>query len=165
MKDILEFAVNMEKDGISYYEKLAEQSPHKLLSRIFLQLAEEEARHIDAIEAIAARVPYEIHSSVVSQAKSVFAELAEQGAGLVDSPDVRKALAQAYRIAWEAEQESLDLYQRAAQKASDPLAAKVLAELARQEEEHMILVDILFKIMSQPCLTNNEILHEISQLG
>jgi rubrerythrin len=52
-KEIVEAAIRIEKNGLSYYRYLAEAEKRKDIREVFNYLAEEEMRHIAAFEHLA----------------------------------------------------------------------------------------------------------------
>ena len=141
------------KEGIEYYRKLTKQAPHRRLRRIFEVLAEEEERHIHAIYCLIEKRPWGPKSDLIPEAKAAFAAIIDEGFEVDPTTPLAMQYAKAYRHAYEVERKNRDVYLDFAAKArekKDKIAENVFLELADEEARHMILVDILFKTVTEP---------------
>jgi rubrerythrin len=78
--DIFEYAMQMEKDGESFYREVALQTGVRGVKAILTMLADEEVRHYNAIEKMKSAQPVQLAgSTILADAKNVFAQLKESG--------------------------------------------------------------------------------------
>ena len=83
--NVFDFAMQMELDGKSHYEKLAAATSVMGLHNIFIILASDEQKHYDTIEAMKAGGRGAMASSIVlDEAKNVFRGLLKTRGKLAD---------------------------------------------------------------------------------
>jgi rubrerythrin len=77
--NVLDFALEIEREGIELYKKLSDGKIVKELSGIFLFLAEEEKRHYEIVEAWRnnTEVPTLDNVSILGNPENVFKKLSE----------------------------------------------------------------------------------------
>ena len=138
--EILQSAMNMEKDGREFYLKAAQDSKSSLPQNLFEVLAKEEIVHQEVISEI-----YEalksgnqwpdvritpVHSK---NAENIFS------AALKD-PQHQKAASddlEAVGIALKMEEKSFKLYNRRAKESDNPSEAEFYQALAHEEQKHI----------------------------
>lgn len=151
--DIYTFAMQMEKDGETYYRELGEKSRNVGLKRIFTMLADEEVKHFEIIKKLREKValPAAIDSNVLTDVKNIFEEMRagklkfEPGYA-VDTTDETIA----YRKARDVEEKSRKFYLEKAGEVTDTQAALLLKMLAREEDKHYRIMDNLVEFVSKP---------------
>ncbi len=151
--DIYTFAMQMEKDGETYYRALAEKSKNIGLKKIFTMLADEEVKHYEIIKRLREKValPPAIDSDVLADVKNIFEEMRagklkfEPGYA-VDTTDETIA----YRKARDVEEKSRKFYLEKAEETTDPQAVLLLKMLAREEDKHYRIMDNLVEFVSKP---------------
>ncbi len=149
MQDILAFAVEMEQDGIEYYEELAQKAPHEGLAKIFNTLADEERKHITAINELMKENPWRPQSRAVSEAENVFQQLQDEGFTFDNDASAQQQYLSAYQHAWEVEKKSRDFYQEQAESSDEITVKELLSELADQEAKHMVVMETLMKVVER----------------
>ncbi len=139
--EILQSAMNMEKDGREFYLKAAQDSKSSLAKNLFEVLAKEELVHQEVIS--------EIYESLKAgnewpdvQITRVHSENAENifSAALKD-PQQQKAASddlEAVNIALEMEENSFKLYSERAKESDNPAEAKFYQALAHEEQKHVV---------------------------
>ena len=77
--EILEFAIQMEKDGQQFYHELAAKTTHPGIKGVLEKLATEELEHQHAIERIQKGSASITESRVLDKAKNVFQQMKDFG--------------------------------------------------------------------------------------
>lgn len=143
--DTIDFAINMELEGQKYYLGLAELNLDNELHKVFLLLADSEKQHASLLEKYKKNEALNLNDRfVLPEFKSVFQDLKqfrkEHSAKQLD----------AYRIACEQEEKSIELYKNMKSKADSVLEEEIYDYLIQQEEEHLILFEELVKMVTRP---------------
>ena len=143
--NIYEFAMQMEQDGERFYRNLASQSTHSGVTRIMTMLADDEVKHYNIVKALADKTsPTMAKTTILDDAKNVFA-------GIKDSAfDFDGMQIDLYRQAQEIEQRSQDFYTEKAELVTDPVATKILLQIADEERRHYFLLDHIIEFMNRP---------------
>ncbi len=141
----IDFAISMELEGQKYYMDLAELNKDNELHKVFLLLADAEMQHANLLNKFKKKEALILENqSIQPEFKSVFQDLTyfhkETSAKQLD----------AYRIACEQEEKSIELYKNMRSKASNVLEEEIYDYLIRQEEEHLILFEELVKMVTRP---------------
>jgi rubrerythrin len=145
--NIFEFAMKMELDGKAYYEKLAAETAVAGLKTIFVNLAADEQKHYDTIQAIKSGTPGTMaDSAVLEEAKNLFADLIGDK-NIVGS--LKKSL-DGYEHAMKIETDSVRFYEDAAGKESNPDTARILLRIANEEKKHYNIMDNLYDFTLAP---------------
>lgn len=145
--NIIEYALEMEKDGEDYYRNLAAKAGNKGIENIFLALANAEAKHYQAFLQL--RDGLSIPSSdedILSHAKSIFQKMKLDQ----DPLNVQDDQVEAYKKARQIEKESKDFYLQKATELSNPIEKELCLKLAEEEMQHYILLDAMIDFISKP---------------
>lgn len=145
---IFNLALALEREIESFYKQLSEKSESPGLKTIFLQLADDERKHYEAIEALKRGVgDWPMQDSVfLTQADDFFRNLVQEKPSFLGTDD----LPEAYRYAMSVEADSTRLYRKAAESVKAPEARKVLLKIAAEEEKHFNLVENLYNFVNAP---------------
>lgn len=144
--NIFDFAIKMERDGKTFYEKLAENATHPGLQTIFSRLAEDEQKHCDIFLALQGgeKKVAMANSTVLEFAKNVFAALPK------DAGTEIKGDLESYRYAMQIEAESFRLYEDAAKHEKDAGAKELLLKIAAEEHKHFQIIENIFDFTNAP---------------
>jgi len=148
---VFEFAMKMELDGKSYYEKQADEMTHPVLKKIFGELAGDEERHYQIFKGMSAgkKPEYEaaFKTNILATAKNVFQKLSESKAKMDDLPDsVREAWAKALDI----EDKSVKFYREQAGKVPESDQKKIWNSIAAEEQKHWIAINHVVDFIDRP---------------
>ena len=149
---IIEFAMQMEKDGEAFYRKSAEATKEPALKEIFLHLAEEEQRHFRLFKKIlegeleGAESELDGGSRALDGTKNIFVKLTAENGGMVFGDDARLVWNEALKI----EEKAVKLYSEEATKERDPARKKLLDRIAAEERNHVYLIDNILSFMTDP---------------
>ncbi len=145
--DIFDFAINAERQGIRFYNKVAEKFDNKDLKELFQKLAREEAEHVKTFQKIKEKAqkkgevaPFvfedadvdEYVRSIILEGLFPSEEEADKQIESVETP------ASACAMAMQAEKNAILLYSELARLAKDREHKKVLEKLVREEKSHMV---------------------------
>jgi rubrerythrin len=144
--DVVNLAVNIEEDGLAFYQALADAATNPQIKAVFLRLATEEVQHVDDIRA---KIPtegveyltyddaslYDAYTSHLFKT-DVFpeADRAKPHLEMVKSP------IDAIELGMKAESDTIRLYQAAAKACSHPAGTKAFEALVEEEKEHLHLL-------------------------
>ncbi len=141
----IDFAIGMELEGQKYYLDLAELNKDNELHKVFLLLADSEKQHAALLEKFKKKEDLNLEEQFIQpELKSVFKDLK-----LFQKEHSAKQL-DAYRIACEQEEKSIELYKNMRSKANNELEEEIYDYLIHQEEEHLILFEELVKMVTRP---------------
>lgn len=144
---MMDFAIQMEIDGERFYLKQAEVNKDNPLQVVFVRLAKAESRHARLLRNRMADVAGEYADDpLLKDAKTVFSELGalkKDVFGLANQLD-------AYRLAQDLEQKSIDLYTAMLAEATDTKGREIMKFLIGQEQEHYNLLDELITLVTRP---------------
>ena len=145
--NIFDFAMKMEQDGKAYYEVLAADTPVAALKTIFTNLAADEQKHYDAIQAMKKGTEWKMaDTTVLEDTKNLFS-------GLMGDKNIVGSLTKSldgYQHARKIEADSVRFYEEAAGKADNPEAAKLLLKIANEEKKHYNIMDNLCDFVLAP---------------
>ncbi len=156
--DIFEFALEKEKFSEEYYRDLAHRANHAGLRNILTMLADEEAKHYQAIERMRTETPEHVTDvPILDRAREVF----EKMRGAPKKFDFQINEAELYRKACQIEEQSKKFYLERAEEAQDPEQERIFRLLAQEEDKHLYLMESLYSFVSKPesFLENAEMYH------
>lgn len=165
--NIFDFAMQMEKDGKEYYEKLASQSDLPGLKTIFSQLAADEQTHFEIFQQLKAggTLPQQPESKALETAENIFSQLPAAGQTL---KTLGGSLA-AYQHGMKVEASSLRFYEEAAEKEENPEIRALLLKVAEEEQKHFNILENIYQFINAPSeyLPGAEVsnVEEIRQFG
>ena len=142
VKDAIKTAIQMEKDGYSFYKKAAAQTKSEAGKDIFESLAQDEEVHLDVFQKMFEdRIGKEewddlVNSNKKYQDMSVFPKdlKAVEGA----NPDVNDL--DALRMAMETEREAIEFYTDLWTAMSDDDIKRIIDTIIDQEKNHYFLL-------------------------
>ncbi len=149
---ILDYAMQMELDGQTYYEQSAQKMPRPELKQILMTLAEEEVKHYQFFKKLkeggtsVAQGVMDATPSAALQVKNVFRALVDNGQGTMYGDDVRAV----WQKALEVEEKAERLYREEATKEIDPVRKQLLNRIADEEKTHVYLVDNMLSFLADP---------------
>jgi rubrerythrin len=140
----IDYAIGMELEGHEFYTELADSNKDNELHTVFLLLAESELQHAELLKRFREKANIKLEGHFARpEFRSVFTEEQFQR---MNSP---KQL-DAYRFAYEREEESIKLYQSMKMGTDNELEKEIYDFLIRQEEEHLTLFEELVKMVTRP---------------
>jgi len=155
--NIFEYAIQMEKDGETYYRQLAQQTVNKGLKTILTMLADEEVKHYNAIEKMKTTESHMVETTILGDAKNVFVQIQESS----ESFDFEPGQIELYKKAQDIEERSRDFYLEKASQVEEEYQKDILLRLADEEKKHYFLLENIIEFVSRPetWLENAEFSH------
>ena len=145
--NVFDFAMQMEKDGKTHYEKLAAGTPIVGLKNIFSLLAADEQKHFETIQAMKTGANDAMAGSIaLDEAKNVFQ-------GLMNDrtlPGVLKKDLEGYLYAMKVEADSVKLYEDMAKKENRADVVQLLLKIANEEKKHYNIMENLYDFVLAP---------------
>lgn len=144
---MIEFAIQMEDEGEKYYQDQAALNQNIPLGRVFEKLAEAEGRHAALLRNRVGGAQYTLFDDpLLSESKIIFAGMKAYSHEIFAQPGQLEA----YRLAVDLEQRSVDLYLAMKEDAKSPADRELLDWLIRQEKDHLALFDQLEVMLNRP---------------
>jgi rubrerythrin len=144
--DILEFAMQMERDGEEYYRELAQKVDDTGLKNILTMLADDEVKHYQTVKKMKAARPRLVQTKVLSKAKNIFARMKGQGV----EADFGGGQVELYKKAQEIEKKSEEFYTSNASKVKEDYQKELFLALAEEEKKHYFLLGNIIEFVSRP---------------
>lgn len=145
--NIFDYAMQLEKEGESYYRGLFEATQNNGLKSIFGWLADEEAKHYRIFESMKADSrPILTETTILRDAKTVF----EQLKGKHESFHFENVQIEIYKKAQAMETKSRDFYQEKAKAVQDSYQQKLFLQIAEEEKKHYSLLENIIQFVSRP---------------
>lgn len=149
--EALSVAIQLEKDGMAFYEQASLKTASTFGKRMFLSLVEDERRHIEWLnEACAGTTPLpDGEAGAVFRGKitTIFREATEDLHKRLDSdPDDVEAV----KIAMDFEQRGYKFYEQAAADATDEGEAALFRLLAVEENGHWTILEDTYTYLTDP---------------
>jgi len=144
--DIFDYALQMEKDGESFYREIAKKTGNEGLQTILTMLADEEVKHYKALESMKQNKYQMTETNVLNDAKNIFIKIKDQDETF--EPDQEQA--ELYARAQEIEKKSQQFYQEKACQTDKDDQKKLFERLAKEEEKHYFLLENIIEFISRP---------------
>ena len=143
IKDAIKAAIQMEKDGYSFYQKAAAQTNSDMGRSIFKSLAADELLHLEVFQKLFnEKIGKDEWYDLVNTSRKyvdipVFPDDLEKIEGV--NPSINEI--DALRIAMDSEKKSIDYYSEIRKKTSDPEINKIIGEIIKQEKNHYNILE------------------------
>lgn len=143
----LEFAIIMELQGEQYYREQAKVNHGTSLEAVFLMLANDEKMHANVLEKKVNKLNYVLEPiETLTAAKNVFTDKVRIKNEIKEIP----SQIDIYRAAMENEKESILLYQKYLNEATDEENKNLFEYLILQEKDHYEVLERLVTLLSRP---------------
>ena len=143
VKDAIKTAIQMEKDGYSFYEKAAAQTSSDMGKTIFKSLAADELLHLEVFQKLFdEKVGKEEWYDLVNTSKKyadipIFPKDLQMVEGA--NPDTNEI--DALRIAMDSEQKAIDYYTKIRESSSDEKVNEIIDKIINQEKTHYNILE------------------------
>jgi rubrerythrin len=151
----LKLAIDNENTVRTFYLKNAAKMKHKIAKKTFLFLADEELKHIDAINAFSKSIHDGDEPIVESGAEDEAINGVRDFFSDTVKAAVEKAVAsqsdiKAYEAGLVLEQKGYDFYKKCADKAEHPNVKKLFEFLTKEENGHYALISNAINYFKSP---------------
>jgi rubrerythrin len=144
--NIFDYAMQLEKDGETFYRELAQKSDDPGIKNIFNILADDEVKHYKIFEDMKKEAQPEMAATqVLTDAKNVFTQLKEGGKFDYKLPQI-----DLYKEAQGLEKKTEDFYREKAKEAENEYQKGMLLKIAEEEKKHYFLIDNIIAFVSKP---------------
>ncbi len=142
---LLDFAMDMEKNGIAYYEELKEKTSNPKLNHIFDILIKNEYEHYEICKSFKESSHFisNSNSTVLEEASDIFEQIKSEGLRN-DYSEIASLLKHAISI----EERSENFYKDFVQEESDEQVKEAFSIIAGEENKHRFILKRLYDYMS-----------------
>ena len=146
--NLLEYAIQMEKDGEAFYRKLAEKCVgDEGMRYIFTLLADDEVKHRKLFEAMLEGADCEMRDTeIIGKAVSIFKDIQQKG----EVFECSNKQVELYRQAYEIELKSYDYYMEQLANASKEKEKETIRRIAREEKRHAVVLENIIEMVTRP---------------
>jgi rubrerythrin len=132
--DVLEVAMKMETDAISFYTEAAGKTRYPAGKKMFETITEDERRHLEMIRQVVQGMNV-THKDVspMGNVKTVFAAMKDE---MLRKVEATTDELEAFKIAMQMEKEGKEFYQKSLAKAKTDKERALLQRLIDEEEQH-----------------------------
>ncbi len=145
--NIIDYALQMEKDGESYYREMAQKADDIGTRKIFSILADAEAEHYKTFLQMKENQPVTKNEKQhIANIKTLFSEMKERGGqNVLNDKEVA-----AYIQARDIERKSQEIYKQKAEELTDSKHKDICLQIAEEEGQHYIILDNLIELLQRP---------------
>ena len=145
--DIYEYAMQMEKDGETYYRELVEKVDNKGLKKIFTMLADAEVIHYNLfLKMKKNQVIHMTDTPILSNAKNIFAKMKEEK----DTFGVTASQVAVYKKAQDIEKKSQEFYLEKTDEVNIPSQREIFLKIVEEEKKHYLILENIINFVSRP---------------
>ncbi len=143
-------AIQMEKDGRSFYQRAAAETDSEMGRKIFESLAEDERLHLETFQKIFEdRLEGEEWDELTrSSRKYANIPVFPKDLSSVEGPDPDTNELDALNLAMNAEKEAIEFYQGILENTPDVEVRKIIEEIIHHEKNHYLLLNEEFTHLS-----------------
>ncbi|MBN1891249.1 MAG: ferritin family protein [Clostridiales bacterium] len=143
----LEYALQIEMDGIDFYLEKADANKENSLHKLFVLIAKDELRHAAIIRKM---MKGELESLPDNEALASIDSIFKNADAVLDNVYSASEQLAVYRMAREIEKRGIDLYHQLASESTNETEKKVFRYLLGQERQHYDLFDELATRVGRP---------------
>jgi rubrerythrin len=145
--NVFDFAMRLEEESRTSYEKLAEDADSVELKSIFSLLADSEREHHEHLTILKSATDPEVAESVsLGRAGNHIRELV----GTIAASDVLRNDTDGYRHALKQEEVNISLYEKLANREPNDAAAALLRTMAAEERHHLDVIEHIYDFVESP---------------
>jgi rubrerythrin len=138
VKDAIKTAIQMEKDGYSFYKKAASQTTSEMGSSIFESIANDELLHLEVFEKMFKNIVGKDEWNELVNSSKKYSNINVFPKDLKGSDDKNLDITDldALRIAMDSEKEAIDFYTKIREKLNNDQVIEIINEIIEQEKKH-----------------------------
>jgi rubrerythrin len=151
IRDAIKTAIQMEKEGLSFYQKAAAQTTSNMGRTIFKSLAADELLHLETFQKLFdKKIGKEDWNDLVNTSNKyidiqIFPKDLKRIAG--EKPNINEI--DALRIAMDNEKKAIDFYLIIKEKNSDEETNKIIDKIIQQEKSHYQILESEFNHINE----------------
>jgi len=151
VKDAIKTAIQMEKDGYSFYKKAAAQTSSEMGKTIFEGIAKDEQTHLEVFQKMFEETVGKTEWDELVQSSKKYADLPIFPKDLKTAdgiePDANEL--DALNFAMNSEKEAIDFYNKIRDSLSVDEVIKILDEIIEQEKNHYQILEQEFHHLNE----------------
>jgi rubrerythrin len=145
--NVYDYAMQLEKDGESYYREAASRSTHKGLTRILTMLADAEVIHYGIFSKMKEHKSWQLpDTTILKEVKNIFVKMKEEGG--LESIGVSEI--DLYTKAQDIEKMTEDFYLEKAARVEDTTERATFLQVAGEENKHYFILQQIIDFVSRP---------------
>jgi len=142
-----DFAIQMEKDGESFYRTMATKAGSKGIAAILNRLADDEVQHQKVLAKMKEEAEIQIIvTNILKDAKNIFVKMQEEE----KSFDFAKSDISLYQKARELEEKSEKFYIEKAKETQHEYVKNLFLNIAEEEKRHIFLLEHILEFINRP---------------
>jgi rubrerythrin len=143
VKDAIKTAIQMEKDGYSFYKKAADQTSSNMGETIFRSIAADELLHLEVFQKLfEEKIGKEEWNDLVNTSKKyVDIPIFPKDLKTIEGTNPDTGEIDALRIAMDSEKKAIDYYSKIKDKLSDESVKEIIDEIINQEKNHYNILE------------------------
>lgn len=143
VRDAIKTAIQMEKDGYSFYKKAAAQTNSDMGKTIFEGLAADEKMHLDVFEKMFEETVSnaEWKDLVLSSKKYAKIPVFPKDLKEIEGDNPNSSELDALRMAMDSEKEAIEYYSKIKENLNDSEVIKIIDEIIEQEKNHYSILE------------------------
>ncbi|MCK5258666.1 MAG: ferritin family protein [Thermoplasmatales archaeon] len=143
VRDAIKTAIQMEKDGYSFYKKAAAQTNSDMGKTIFEGLAADEQMHLDVFEKMFEETVSntEWNDLVLSSKKYAKIPVFPKDLKEIEGDNPNSSELDALRMAMDSEKEAIEYYSKIKENLNDSEVIKIIDEIIEQEKNHYSILE------------------------
>ncbi len=147
--EILDYAIQMERDGYRFYMDSSEQVRDPAARSMMLSLAKDEQRHESIIQSFKDGCPAMRKGKEFASIRNVFEALVREGDPVFQDTETLKSV---LKKGIELERQSEVLYGNLAEQSVSPANKKIWHQLQKEEQKHEKLLALTLEHIEAPRL-------------
>lgn len=143
IKEAIKTAIQMEKDGYSFYKKAASETSSEMGKSFFESLASDEQLHLEIFQKIFEdKVGKKEWDNLVNSSKK-YTEIPifPKDIGKVEDINTDTDELDAIRISMDSEKEAIDYYSKIREKSNNAKVKEIIDKIIEQEKNHYLLLE------------------------
>jgi rubrerythrin len=147
--EIFAYATELKKEKEAFYRQLSQEAAHSGIRKLFGLLADEEARHREAIEAMEDSLNVKLAATTIKKdAKRVFQKMKDEADSA--EPAFENEQLQLYNKALQYEEKAEAFYLQKSREATDACQQEMFRSIATQERHHKAVIQTIIDFVSKP---------------
>ena len=132
--NVIEIAIKMEKDAISFYNEAAEKTGSPVGKKMFLTITKDEKRHLAMLSQIFKGLDITIEDvNPMKNMKTVFESMKDE---MMQKIEATTDELEAFKIAMQMEKEGMEFYEKAVSEVTSEKEKILFERLALEEQQH-----------------------------
>jgi rubrerythrin len=147
--EIFTYAIELKKEKEAFYRQLSHEGIYDGVKRLFSLLADEEARHREAIEEMETSINVKLAKTTIKRdAKQIFDKIRADVAQNLSAFEHRTL--KLYHKALQYEEKAEKFYQQKSEEVTDSCQHEIFKNIAIQEHEHREIIETIIDFVSKP---------------